>query len=61
MSKLSTEQRISRASEIIHECICDEKMSVTKIEKLADAALDILYPKKPKKDYEPGYYTFKVK
>ncbi len=56
MANLSKEERTSRAAEIIFEC--QSEMSVAQLEKFADAALDILYPKKT---IEPGYYKFSIK
>ena len=53
MANLSKEERTNRATSIIFEC--QSEMSVAQLEKLASAALDILYPKKT---YEPGFYKF---
>jgi|AntAceMinimDraft_18_1070375.scaffolds.fasta_scaffold00792_26 hypothetical protein len=47
--KIDKKERISRASSIIFEC--QSEMSVSQLEKLANAALNILYPEKRKKEY----------
>jgi len=52
--KISKKERISRASSVIFEC--QSEMSISQLEKLASAALEILYCKKDKTNIKTNSY-----